>query len=103
VATTGKSIDITPAGSEYEFEACCHAEFVDSAATVKLIEPSCVLTTVPAGTNASMDPEYLENVTIPLATAAGNLENEKSAIQLSRSAPVLVAARVVCSVSSTSH
>jgi hypothetical protein len=47
--------------------------------------------------------ENLENVAVPKADMAGNRENEKSAIQLSKSAPLLVEALVVCNVRSTSH
>jgi hypothetical protein len=75
----------------------------ESADTKKLIDPSVVFTTVFTGTNAVVVPENLAKVAMPVATEAGNRKSEKSAIQLSRSASVLVAARVDFRVRSTSH
>ena len=62
--------------------------------TVKRCVPSAVWTMAPKGMTVAWLLVKRENVTWPVAVVAGRRVSPKSAIQLSRSLPVLVAARV---------
>ena len=79
------------------------AVFVVLVTTANICAPSAVRTREPTGISAAELDVKRENVTTPVAATAGRRINVMSAIQLSRSAPLLVAARVVRSTSSISH
>jgi hypothetical protein len=59
--------------------------------------------TAPTGINAAKPAVARLNVTKPEAATAGNLVSPKSPIQLSKSAPLLVAARVSDNTSKINH
>src|SRR6478609_8428174 len=102
-AATGRSSEATPLATTYPLPASDQAALVVSIETEKVCVPSGVRTNVPDGTRAAIVGVIRENVALPVALTAGSRVNVKSAIQLSRSAPVLVAARVARSTCRMSH
>src|SRR3954451_5104272 len=93
-AITGTAIAAAPVGMTKAFAASDHEAEPLSATTSKVCELSPVVTRVPMGISAGVVDDNREKLTWPTAGVAGSLTTEKSCIQLSRSFPTEVAARV---------